>query len=171
MDSCPAEVLLYQGCCLYYLQMYKQAAEKVDAFSAREEELMKKKQERALLPGNVMERKRELQRERSKSEQYGGGVKGSGGKDSGLGSKMLSDDEVSATIAKELKEEHANNRAPEMALKNRLLFHLAHKMDDQDKLMMRHQDLTDTQGTAVSAESLLLLPSHSFTYLTFFTTY
>ena len=90
---------------------------------------------------------------------------------SGLGSKMLSDDEVSATIAKELKEEHANNRAPEMALKNRLLFHLAHKMDDQEKLMMRHQDLTDTQGTAVSAESLLLLPSHSFTYLTFFTTY
>ena len=69
MDSCPAEVLLYQGCCLYYLQMYKQAAEKVDAFSAREEELMKKKQERALLPGNVMERKRELQRERSKSER------------------------------------------------------------------------------------------------------
>ena len=46
----------------------------------------------------------------------------------------------------ELKEEHASDKAPEMALKNRLLFHLAHKMDDQEKLMMRHQELTDTQG-------------------------
>ena len=41
---------------------------------------------------------------------------------------MLSDDEVRATIAKEMKEEHASQRARELALKNRLLFHLAHKV-------------------------------------------
>ena len=35
--------------------------------------------------------------------------------------------------------EYTTQRAPERALKNRLLFHIAHKLDDQDKLMMRHQ--------------------------------
>ena len=140
MDGAPPEVLLYQGCCLYYLQMYKQAGEKVEEFSQQEQERFQQRQERALSQANVMERKQELQLKRSK--EYGGGAKGSGG----AGSKMLSDEEVRATIVKELKEEHASDKAPEMALKNRLLFHLAHKMDDQEKLMMRHQDLTDTQG-------------------------
>ena len=140
MDGAPPEVLLYQGCCLYYLQMYKQAGEKVEEFSQQEEERFQQRQERALSQANVMERKRELQLKRSK--EYGGGAKGSGV----AGSKMLSDEEVRATIVKELKEEHASDKAPEMALKNRLLFHLAHKMDDQEKLMMRHQELTDTQG-------------------------
>ena len=46
------------------------------------------------------------------------------------------------------------------ALKNRLLFHLAHKIDDQDKLMMRHQALTDTQEDQLSLAAIHYLRSH-----------
>ena len=57
------QVFLYQGCCLYYLQMYKQAAEKVEEFAKREEEQTKARESRQLSQAAVMDRKRDLQRE------------------------------------------------------------------------------------------------------------
>ena len=68
------QVFLYQGCCLYYLQMYKQAAEKVEEFAKREEEQTKARESRQLSQAAVMDRKRDLQRERAKNEQMRGAV-------------------------------------------------------------------------------------------------
>merc|ERR1711998_790461 len=51
-------------------------------------------------------------------------------------------------------------RAPEHALKNRLLFHVAHKVDDQDKLMQHHQALTDTWEDQLSLAAIHYLRGH-----------
>jgi len=40
----------------------------------------------------------------------------------------MSDDDVKQRIEKEVTLEHSTQRAPEHALKNRLLFHIAHKV-------------------------------------------
>jgi hypothetical protein len=40
----------------------------------------------------------------------------------------MSDDDVKQRIEKEVTLEHSTQRAPEHALKNRLLFHVAHKV-------------------------------------------
>ena len=45
-------------------------------------------------------------------------------------------------------------------MRNRLLFHCAHKRDDQDKLMQRHQDLTDANEDQLSLAAIHYLRSH-----------
>ncbi|KAH8060651.1 hypothetical protein JL722_4764 [Aureococcus anophagefferens] len=65
-----------------------------------------------------------------------------------------------ARVDRELRLEDTSKRAPERALRNRLLFHIAHKRDDQDKLMMRHQDLTDTNEDQLSLAAIHYLRSH-----------
>lgn len=49
---------------------------------------------------------------------------------------------------------------PDNALKNRLLFHTAHRMNDETKLMVHHQKLTDTTEDQLSLAAIHYLRSH-----------
>jgi len=57
-------------------------------------------------------------------------------------------------------EEIANEYEPESALKNRILFHVCHKLNDEQKLMQYHQKLTDTNEDQLSLAAIHYLRSH-----------
>lgn len=63
-------------------------------------------------------------------------------------------------IISEIKDEHQSSKTPEHALRNRLLFHLAHKVDDQKALMDRHQKLLDIQEDQLSLAAVHYLRTH-----------
>lgn len=148
--SPPHEVYLYQSACLYYMQMYPQAEEKANEYVQVSKNALKDKIQRATTDEAVQEKSKELKRERMKSqEQY-----------QKMADKPPTDEEVRQQITKEIEAEHSTQKAPEQSLKNRLLFHLAHKIDDQDKLMLRHQELTDTQEDQLSLAAIHYLRSH-----------
>ena len=147
----PHEVYLYQAACLYYMQMYSQAEEKATEYVSVSKNALKDKIQRATTDEAVQEKSKELKRERMKSQaQY----------QKMAADKPPSDEEVRQQITKEIEAEHSTQKAPELSLKNRLLFHLAHKIDDQDKLMLRHQELTDTQEDQLSLAAIHYLRSH-----------
>ncbi|KAM9325585.1 intraflagellar transport protein 56 isoform 2-T2 [Gastrophryne carolinensis] len=56
--------------------------------------------------------------------------------------------------------EEAANRAPKSRLQNRLLFHLAHKFNDEKKLMVFHQNLQDIIEDQLSLASIHYMRSH-----------
>ncbi|CAM9246238.1 unnamed protein product [Ascophyllum nodosum] len=58
------------------------------------------------------------------------------------------------------KAEEVAKKGPECALKNRLLFHLSHKLLDENKLMTYHQKLTDTNEDQLSLAAIHYLRSH-----------
>ena len=51
-------------------------------------------------------------------------------------------------------------KGPACPLQNRLLFHLAHRMNDENKLMMHHQKLADTTLDQLSLASIHFLRNH-----------
>lgn len=51
-------------------------------------------------------------------------------------------------------------RGPACPLQNRLLFHLAHRLTDENKLMMHHQKLADTTLDQLSLASIHFLRNH-----------
>jgi len=51
-------------------------------------------------------------------------------------------------------------RGPACPLQNRLLFHIAHRMNDENKLMMHHQKLNDTTLDQLSLASIHYLRNH-----------
>lgn len=51
-------------------------------------------------------------------------------------------------------------KGPQCSLQTRLLFHLAHKFNDENKLMMYHQKLHDTLEDQLSLASIHYLRSH-----------
>ncbi|CAN0268995.1 unnamed protein product, partial [Ectocarpus sp. 13 AM-2016] len=51
-------------------------------------------------------------------------------------------------------------KGPECALKNRLLFHVSHKLLDENKLMTYHQKLSDTNEDQLSLAAIHYLRSH-----------
>eukprot|EP00617_Octactis_speculum_P018662 CAMPEP_0185750798 /NCGR_PEP_ID=MMETSP1174-20130828/9557_1 /TAXON_ID=35687 /ORGANISM="Dictyocha speculum, Strain CCMP1381" /LENGTH=617 /DNA_ID=CAMNT_0028427469 /DNA_START=265 /DNA_END=2118 /DNA_ORIENTATION=- len=145
----PNEVHLYMACCLYYMQMYPQAGEKATHYSELEESSLKENMEKATSAVAVQEKLKDMQREQGKE-----------GFQKMAQDMILDDEEVKSRIRKELELEYKSTKAPEQALKNRLLFHLAHKNDDQDKLMLRHQELTDCQEDQLSLAAIHYLRSH-----------
>eukprot|EP00002_Diphylleia_rotans_P017202 TRINITY_DN333_c0_g1_i1.p1 TRINITY_DN333_c0_g1~~TRINITY_DN333_c0_g1_i1.p1 ORF type:complete len:554 (+),score=141.49 TRINITY_DN333_c0_g1_i1:64-1725(+) len=52
------------------------------------------------------------------------------------------------------------NQGPECPLQNRILFHIAHKMNDENKLMLHHQRLEDTIEDQLCLSSIHCLRSH-----------
>ncbi|CAM9128474.1 unnamed protein product [Pylaiella littoralis] len=58
------------------------------------------------------------------------------------------------------KAEEAAKKGPECALKNRLLFHVSHKLLDENKLMTYHQKLSDTNEDQLSLAAIHYLRSH-----------
>eukprot|EP00904_Undaria_pinnatifida_P010932 jgi/Undpi1/696/HiC_scaffold_10.g04160.m1 len=54
----------------------------------------------------------------------------------------------------------AGKSGPECALKNRLLFHVSHKLLDENKLMTYHQKLSDTNEDQLSLAAIHYLRSH-----------
>jgi intraflagellar transport protein 56 len=56
-------------------------------------------------------------------------------------------------------EEHAH-QGPPCPLQNRLLFHLAHKVNDENKLMSHHQKLSDTKEDQLCLAAIHYLRSH-----------
>ncbi|XP_010871306.1 intraflagellar transport protein 56 [Esox lucius] len=56
--------------------------------------------------------------------------------------------------------EEAANKGPKCALQNRLLFHLAHKFNDEKKLMCFHQSLEDVTEDQLSLASIHYMRSH-----------
>lgn len=56
--------------------------------------------------------------------------------------------------------EEAAKKGPECALKNRLLFHVSHKLLDENKLMTYHQKLSDTNEDQLSLAAIHYLRSH-----------
>ncbi|XP_056379757.1 intraflagellar transport protein 56 isoform X2 [Hyla sarda] len=56
--------------------------------------------------------------------------------------------------------EEAANKAPKSHLQNRLLFHLAHKFNDEKKLMVFHQNLQDIIEDQLSLASIHYMRSH-----------
>lgn len=51
-------------------------------------------------------------------------------------------------------------QGPVCPLQNRLLFHLAHRLNDENKLMMHHQKLADTTLDQLSLASIHYLRNH-----------
>lgn len=56
--------------------------------------------------------------------------------------------------------EEAAKKGPECALKNRILFHVSHKLLDENKLMAYHQKLTDTNEDQLSLAAIHYFRSH-----------
>ncbi len=56
--------------------------------------------------------------------------------------------------------EEAALRGPAGPLQNRLLFHVAHKQNDENKLMVYHQKLTDSKEDQLSLAAIHFLRSH-----------
>jgi len=56
--------------------------------------------------------------------------------------------------------EEVAERGPQSALQNRLLFHLAHRLNDESKLMLYHQRLHDTTEDQLSLASIHYLRNH-----------
>ncbi|XP_063048498.1 intraflagellar transport protein 56-like isoform X2 [Engraulis encrasicolus] len=56
--------------------------------------------------------------------------------------------------------EEAGSKAPKSPLQNRLLFHLAHKFNDEKKLMVFHQKLEDMTEDQLSLASIHYMRSH-----------
>jgi intraflagellar transport protein 56 len=56
--------------------------------------------------------------------------------------------------------EEAAMKGPVNQLQNRILFHIAHRRADENKLMMHHQKLTDTQEDQLCLASIHFLRSH-----------
>ncbi|KAF2353085.1 Tetratricopeptide-like helical domain, partial [Trinorchestia longiramus] len=56
--------------------------------------------------------------------------------------------------------EEAAEKAPKSALRTRLFFHLAHKFNDENRLMMHHQQLEDVIEDQLSLASIHYLRSH-----------
>ncbi|KAJ1458800.1 hypothetical protein M885DRAFT_512620 [Pelagophyceae sp. CCMP2097] len=145
----PREVHLYAAVCLFYLQMYKESEETVAKYDEAEADALAKAVRAATQPVAVAARRRGLQAEAASGNRGGGAALGN-----------LTDDEIKARVDKEVRLDDAAKRAPEKALRNRLLFHVAHKRDDQDKLMLRHQELTDTNEDQLSLAAIHYLRSH-----------
>lgn len=144
------EVYLFSACCLYYMQMYKESEEMVEKYDKAVTDSLERKIRTSKTPDEVVRRRRAYQQEATADIKRGG-------RDS-LGALM--DDEVVARIEKEVRLEDQTQRAPERALRNRLLFHIAHKRDNQDELMIRHQELTDTNEDQLSLAAIHYLRSH-----------
>ena len=56
--------------------------------------------------------------------------------------------------------ETAAKKGPECALQNRLLFHCAHRLNDENKLMVYHQKLTDSKEDQLSLAAIHYARSH-----------
>ena len=54
----------------------------------------------------------------------------------------------------------AAEKGPKSALRTRLFFHLAHKFNDETRLMMHHQQLQDVIEDQLSLASIHYLRSH-----------
>lgn len=143
----PHEVHLNSACCLYYMQMYKEAEEAVAEYDKAAALSVERTIAEKSTPAEIAKRRRAIQQEAmadAKSRVSG----------------VLTDDDVVSRIDKDTRLELTAARAPERALRNRLLFHIAHKRDNQDELMMRHQDLTDTNEDQLSLAAIHYLRSH-----------
>lgn len=58
------------------------------------------------------------------------------------------------------KAEELAAKAPKSSLQNRLLFHVAHKMSDEDRLMNLHQQLQDVLPDQLSLASMHYMRNH-----------
>jgi len=145
-DKYPNEVLLYQAACLFYLQMYKPCETAMNAYTNAEAKTLENRITKATTDEAVAERRH---KDRSASSML-------------MKSKTSnsSDTEIRAMISKEETDAFKSSRSKESSMRNRLLFHLAHKMDDQEKLMMRHQELSDTQEDQLCLAAIHYLRSH-----------
>ncbi|CAN0506143.1 unnamed protein product, partial [Discosporangium mesarthrocarpum] len=56
--------------------------------------------------------------------------------------------------------EEAASQGPECSLKNRLLFHISHKLNNENRLMEYHQKLSDTNEDQLSLAAIHYLRSH-----------
>ena len=56
--------------------------------------------------------------------------------------------------------ESAAAKGPECPLQNRLLFHCAHRLNDENKLMVYHQKLTDSKEDQMSLAAIHYARSH-----------
>jgi len=148
-EGIPHEVHLYMGCCMYYLQMYEQAEKEATKYTELEKAALRREVEEKTTPAAIQKRRKEMQSENMSKV---------GGEKHNI--SAMSEEDVKQRIEKEVTLERSTQRAPEHALKNRLLFHVAHKVDDQDKLMMRHQELTDTNEDQLSLAAIHYLRSH-----------
>mmetsp|Transcript_2672 Transcript_2672/g.6363 ORF Transcript_2672/g.6363 Transcript_2672/m.6363 type:complete len:635 (-) Transcript_2672:1621-3525(-) len=142
-DKPPREVHLYAACCLFYMQSYEEAEKEVEKYDSAGSDLERRIRD-AQTPAAMNAKRKQLQEEL--------GQKG------GLG--LLSDDELLKKIEDDVRGKDGARQDAERALRNRLLFHCAHKRDDQDKLMQRHQDLTDANEDQLSLAAIHYLRSH-----------
>jgi tetratricopeptide (TPR) repeat protein len=148
-EGIPHEVHLYMACCMYYLQMYEQAEKEATKYNELDEAALRRQVKEKTTPAAIQKRRKEMQSENMSKV---------GGEKHNI--SAMSEEDVKQRIEKEVTLERSTQRAPEHALKNRLLFHIAHKVDDQDKLMMRHQELTDTNEDQLSLAAIHYLRSH-----------
>lgn len=52
------------------------------------------------------------------------------------------------------------HKGPECALKSRVLFHVAHKLNHESKLLMYHSKLSDTQEDQLSLAAIHFMRAH-----------
>lgn len=70
---------------------------------------------------------------------------------------MYREADESAVQGPEIPDDHQH---PEMLLKNRILFHLSHKFNDEDRLMQYHQKLQDVTHDQLTLASIHYLRNH-----------
>jgi len=127
------------GCCLYYMQAYDQVEEAVDKYTKLDEAAQKAALREATSAASIAQARSDAKTTSGKPE---------------------SDDDMRERIGKEQTQEWTTKGAPMVSLRNRLLFHSAHKLDDQEKLMMRHQDLSEQNHDQLSLAAIHYLRSH-----------
>ena len=147
----PAEVYLFAACCQYYMQMYEEAEGTVAKYDDAAAKAFETKLQRALGPEFPKRRREILQHQQQEDDEQ---------QQRNKKSSFLSDDDVREKIQRDVKAEDARTKLAAKTLKNRLLFHVAHKRDHQDDLMLRHQDLTDTNEDQLSLAAIHYMRSH-----------
>jgi tetratricopeptide (TPR) repeat protein len=125
-QGCPPEAHLYQAACLFYLQMYKPCEEAVQSFEDAEKRTLATAIAEATEDDALAAR-----RAKDRAGQVGDSLLSKSRATAGM-----SDSDLRATISKEMTDAHKLSRGWATALKTRLLFHLSHRMDDQEKLMV-----------------------------------
>jgi tetratricopeptide (TPR) repeat protein len=124
--DCPPEAHLYQAACLFYLQMYKPCEDAARAYENAEQRSLA-----SAIAEATGDEALAARRAKDRAGQAGGSLLSKGRSTAGM-----SDGDLRATVAKELGDAAKLSRGWCAALKTRLLFHLSHRVDDQEKLMV-----------------------------------
>jgi hypothetical protein len=144
VGAVPPEVHLYLACCLYYLQEYEQAERAAQRYdpgtSGTGAEPWRHQQQ---------SQQQQPHPQQEQQQQRDGSAATATTTTTGSEQAAATGDGATPPLP-----------SPGEILRNRLLFHIAHKLGNENKLLLYHQRLTDTMEDQLSLAAIHFLRSH-----------